>query len=100
RARVERARALQTARCGAPNARLTPSQTFALCRLEPRDQSLLEQAVERLQLSARSMVRILRTARTIADLAGEPDIGTAHLAEAIGYRALDRQRESEPAGVT
>ncbi|GAB1595206.1 YifB family Mg chelatase-like AAA ATPase [Lysobacter claricitrinus] len=93
RERVQRARAVQLARCEKPNARMTPGETLALCRLQSRDQALLEHAVERLQLSARSMVRILRTARTIADLAGEADIGTPHLAEAIGYRTLDRQRE-------
>ncbi|MGY3266605.1 YifB family Mg chelatase-like AAA ATPase [Lysobacter sp. HA35] len=92
RQRVERARAVQIARCGQPSARMTPGETLAMCRLQPCDQALLENAVERLQLSARSMVRILRTARTIADLAGESDIGTSHLAEAIGYRTLDRSQ--------
>ncbi|GAB6195388.1 hypothetical protein PAGU2595_006890 [Lysobacter xanthus] len=96
RARVEAARARQLARCGHPNARMTQGETFALCRLSDRDQALLEQAIDRLQLSARSAVRILRTARTIADLDDADAIATRHLAEAIGYRTLERP----PAGAT
>jgi len=60
------------------------------CRLHTDDQTLLEHAIESLQLSARSMHRILRVARTIADLARSEDIVTHHLTEAIGYRRLDR----------
>ena len=52
----------------------------------------LEHAIDALQLSARSTHRILRVARTIADLADSADIETPHLAEAIGYRRLDRGR--------
>ncbi|HEY5613668.1 MAG TPA: ATP-dependent protease, partial [Lysobacter sp.] len=51
---------------------------------------LLERAIEMLQLSARSMHRILRVARTVADLAGSAQIHTPHLTEAIGYRRVDR----------
>ncbi|WP_028839481.1 YifB family Mg chelatase-like AAA ATPase [Thermomonas fusca] len=93
RARVIAARARQYNRCGQANARLDQAQTNAFCRLSPRDTALLERAVDGLQLSARSLHRILRVARTIADLAGSDTIETAHLTEAIGYRKLERGRE-------
>lgn len=97
RARVVRARALQDARCGRANARLDQAQTDAHCRLAAPDGALLERAVESLQLSARSLHRILRVARTIADLAGSTGIETPHLTEAIGYRRLERGRERHAA---
>jgi magnesium chelatase family protein len=93
RERVMRARDLQLARCELPNARMGQAQTDAHCRLAPRDTALLERAVDSLQLSARSLHRILRVARTIADLADSSDIQTPHLTEAIGYRRLERGRE-------
>jgi magnesium chelatase family protein len=89
-ARVVAARARQQARAGCANARLGQADTMAHCRLSARDQALLERAVERLQLSARSLHRILRVARTIADLAGSDSITTPHLTEALGYRGMDR----------
>jgi magnesium chelatase family protein len=89
RARVIAARERQLQR-GALNAHMD-SKALRLCaHLSEADQNLLEQAIERLQLSARAMHRILRVARTIADLAGSDGIDTAHLAEAISYRQLDR----------
>ena len=97
RARVVAARALQLARAGAANAHLDQGQTQAHCRLAPRDTAVLERAVDSLQLSARSLHRILRVARTIADLADSAGIETPHLTEAIGYRRLDRGSAREAA---
>ncbi len=90
RARVERARAAQLRRGGRVNAHLDQPGTMAACRLAPTDQALLETAIDHLRLSARSMHRILRVARTIADLAGSTDILGPHVAEAIGYRRGER----------
>ncbi|MEE4331103.1 MAG: ATP-binding protein, partial [Wenzhouxiangella sp.] len=95
RERVIAARARQTAR-GPVNARLGVAQIREHCELAPRQSQLLEQACERLNLSARAHHRILRVARTIADLDGSDAIEMNHLTEAIGYRQLDRR----PAGVT
>lgn len=89
RTRVTAAHARQQARGGRLNAHLSQAQTMADCRLAPRDQALLERAVEALRLSARAMHRILRVARTIADLDGSDAIATAHLTEALGYRQAD-----------
>lgn len=89
RTRVANARERQQHRTGRPNAQLSQAETFATCRLDSSDQALLERAVDALQLSARSMHRILRVARTIADLDGSDAIRTLHLTEAIGYRRAD-----------
>jgi len=94
RARVLAARRQQLQRAGTLNAHLDQSQTLRDCALAAAEQSLLEQAMERLQLSARSMHRILRVARSIADLAGAQRIERPHLTEAIGYRQLDRATAS------
>jgi len=88
---------LQHSRAGKPNARLCQADTMAVCRMTASDHTLLERAVETLQLSARSMHRILRVARTIADLAESPQIRTHHLTEAIGYRRLDRGSAAQAA---
>lgn len=72
------------------NGRMTPTEIRRYCRLQPEAESLLKQAMEQLALSARAHDKILRIARTIADLEGQDSIGVAHLSEAINYRALDR----------
>jgi len=94
RARVVEARARQHARAGKTNAVLDQPETSSACRLAEADQLLLERAVDALQLSARSMHRILRVARTIADLDGADVIDTAHLTEAISLRRAARGLEA------
>jgi magnesium chelatase family protein len=96
RARVLAARARQQARLArlavATNAEIPGRHVRRVCRIDVRGRRLLEAASDRLGLSARAYTRILRVARTIADLAGEDQITTSHLAEAIQYRSLDRRR--------
>ncbi|MBA3850068.1 MAG: magnesium chelatase [Opitutus sp.] len=94
RERVELARACQrlrfTGTAAAANARMNQALLHRHCRLNPHLGDLLQQAMEQLSLSARAYDRILKVARTIADLAGADDIGSPHLLEAIQYRSLDR----------
>ncbi|MGD8547183.1 MAG: YifB family Mg chelatase-like AAA ATPase [Thiohalophilus sp.] len=90
RVRVEAARALQLRRSGQANARLDNSQLDEACRLDNAPAMFLRAAIARLGLSARAYHRVLKLARTIADLAGEESIATAHISEAIAYRRLDR----------
>src|SRR6266705_2161003 len=90
RERVERARGRQLERQGKDNTRLSPREVERLCALEDKAGALLKQAIARLHLSARAYHRVLKLARTIADLAGELTIGVAHVAEAIQYRRFDR----------
>ena len=93
RARVEAARARQLGRFGGCNASLDSGQTAATCGLRPADQRMLDRAIDALRLSARSMHRVLRVARTIADLDDSRDIASGHLAEALGYRMPDSGHE-------
>ena len=93
RARVIAARERQQQRCGKTNGQMSQAETELHCRLKDRDQRLLERAMAALQLSARATQRILRVARTIADLEGSAEIASAHLTEAIGYRQLDRDQQ-------
>ena len=72
------------------NAQLTPPEVRRWCRLDAAGQGLLKAALTRLGLSARAHDRILKVARTIADLAGAEAVEAAHLAEAVQYRSLDR----------
>jgi magnesium chelatase family protein len=91
RDRVEAARSRQLARLdGISNAAMPVKQLREHCALDAAGRQVLGAAVARLHLSARAHDRILRVARTIADLDGADDIALAHLAEAIGYRSLDR----------
>lgn len=90
RARVVAARAVQLTRSGGSNALLSGAALRRHAALATGERRLLEQAAERLELSARACHRIVRVARTIADLDQAASIGQAHLAEAISYRCLDR----------
>jgi magnesium chelatase family protein len=90
RVRVQAAYARQLARQGKPNARLAPREIDRLCRVGDEAGALLRQAIAKINLSARAYHRVLKLARTIADLAGETGVGLAHVAEAIQYRRMDR----------
>jgi magnesium chelatase family protein len=89
RARVEAARDRQLARRGRINAMLTTRELEEDCPLTVTDEALLRHAGERLQLSMRAIHRVLRVARTIADLDGSDRIVTGHLTEALSYRRTD-----------
>ncbi len=91
RERVLNARARQQTRQQLTNKALTPSLLDKHCILGEKEAKLLDQAMQRLRLSARAYHRILRVARTIADLADSEAILIPHITEAIGYRLLDRQ---------
>jgi magnesium chelatase family protein len=73
------------------NAQISSEQLQEICVINQACSNLLKTAMERLNLSARAYDRILKVSRTIADLAGSPEIKTEHLAEAIQYRSLDRE---------
>lgn len=93
--RVNRARAIQEARYKDlpihANAQITSGQLGEFCAIGEREHKLLQNAFDRLGLSARAYSRILKVARTIADLEGAENISAAHIAEAIQYRSLDRK---------
>jgi magnesium chelatase family protein len=90
RTRVEAAQARQQARQQKPNARLSTKEVDACCQPDATGAKLLKQATAQLDLSARAWHRILKVARTIADLAGSDHIGATHVAEAIQYRRFAR----------
>lgn len=96
RKRVNKARAIQNERYKNiqginSNSQLTAGMLNEYCRLDDRADTLLRTAFYTLGLSARAHSKILKVARTIADLAGEENIGAAHIAEAIQYRNMDRK---------
>ena len=86
RARVAAAREIQLTRGGVPNAALAGRKLRATCALGGDAESLFSRAIDRMGLSGRAHDRILRVARTIADLAGQEDIAVEHVAEAVNYR--------------
>ncbi|MCL7420095.1 MAG: YifB family Mg chelatase-like AAA ATPase [Methylobacter sp.] len=90
RARVEAARNIAVTRGGKANAALTAKEVKQFCPLSEQGHQLLEQAMDKFGLSNRAYHRILKLARTIADLANSEPIEITHLSEAIGYRKLDR----------
>ncbi|MEZ5537922.1 MAG: YifB family Mg chelatase-like AAA ATPase [Thiolinea sp.] len=90
RQRVEEARQRQMSRQQKTNHALSGREVDLHCALEKKDQNLLSHAMEQFKLSARAYHRILKVARTIADLAGSEAIQTRHLSEALSYRAMDR----------
>lgn len=96
RKRVTAAREVQTARFAALenihyNAQMNTKQIRMYCKLDENSKTLLKNAMERLNLSARAYDRILKVARTIADLGGDIEINGDHISEAIQYRSLDRE---------
>ena len=91
RERVEKTWALQMQRNGINNARLQGGALEEVCTANDQCWALLETAAERFNLSARAHQRVLRVARTIADLAGDKKIAPPHIAEALSLRCLDRQ---------
>ncbi len=90
--RVLRARKIQQNRQGTRNARLEGRAIENNCVLTDKGLTLLETAVDKFNLSARAYQRVLRVARTIADLASEENILPTHIAEALSLRQLDKRK--------
>ncbi|RTZ59346.1 MAG: ATP-dependent protease, partial [Gammaproteobacteria bacterium] len=81
-------------RSGRPNAQLTAADIPGVCHLNSSSRKMMEQIITRLGFSARAYHRILKVARTIADLDQSADIAEKHIGEAIRYRSLDRNQHS------
>jgi magnesium chelatase family protein len=92
RQRVIAAHRIQIGRQGKSNAHLAASDVQARCRLGQAEREFFERTAEQLRLSPRGCMRVLKVARTIADLEGVPSIGEAHLAEAFGFRQPGNER--------
>jgi magnesium chelatase family protein len=94
RERVNRVRQIQVKRFKGHkiycNGQMSNRHIKKFCAIDGESQQLLETAIDRFGLSARAYVRILKVARTIADLDGAASISSAHISEAIQYRSLDR----------
>jgi len=90
RKRVMRAYQKQLERAGKSNAELSSTEVDVHCRLDNEQRLLLEKAMDKLRLSARAYHRILKLARTIADISASESIQKPHITEAISYRSLDR----------
>jgi len=93
RARVTTSRAIQQARQAKCNSALMGKEVDKYCAISSADHQLLDQAMERFGLSARAYHRILKVARTIADLAGSESIRTEHLTESLSYRCMDKKQQ-------
>ena len=95
RERVNKARNIQLERLSASgrrcNAQMTSADIKKYCKLDEQSANLLQQSFEKLNLTARAYNRILKVARTIADLAGSADIKVQHVAESLQFRTLDRK---------
>ena len=95
KARVEKARAVQRERYKGSgvhtNAQMTNAQMKIYCALSPECERILEAAFKKLNMTARASGRVLKVARTIADLGGSEDIKVSHITEAVQYRSLDRK---------
>ncbi|WP_370661493.1 hypothetical protein [Candidatus Pantoea bituminis] len=90
RERVLSARAVQIARAGKINAHMSNADIQCWCDIRKEDAEWLESVLNKLGLSVRAWQRLLKVARTVADLAGEKDINRSHLQEALSYRSIDR----------
>jgi magnesium chelatase family protein len=89
--RVTRAREIQLARQGKCNARLTDAQIDRICSPDKAGRALLDRAMKTFGFSARARQRILKLARTVADLKGDATVDVSHVGEAVTYRSLDRR---------
>ena len=92
--RVMRAREIQIARQGKSNARLHDAQISRLCTPDREGRVILNRSMEKMNFSARTRQRVLKLARTIADLNGDETVGELHVSEAVGFRNFDRRPQA------